>query len=218
MSDSGKSTYAPDPKPIKAQGQEMIGLHQPVEIAGEGTTASELDADQSPETATASSATPANKVIGVICSGDVAVYRDQVKTALERGLEQRPDAVWVCVEPKSDHMTHDVMLSLDIAPVVLPLCPRWKRTRRVRASWHEVWSGPDPDAWPTVSTEVVYDIRRTWRDAEMMLCDELIVFRKRTGSSPWRERKKWSDGNAGVHRNLFVVELGPEPVKRRASP
>lgn len=195
----------------------MIGLHQPVEIGGVA---------QQP---VSNPAPTQNKVIGVICSGDVAVYRDQVKTALERGLEQRPDAVWVCVEPKSDHMTHDVMLSLDIDPVVLPMIGSWRGTS---ICGHEDAEDDgknliccdcgatfpldeDEDDWQP-ETVLDYDLRRQWRDAEMMLCDELIVFHKRTGSSPWRDRKKWSDNNAGVHSNLFVVELGPEPVKKRA--
>lgn len=177
----------------------MIGLHQPVEIAPRLTpelrSQAQREGSEDSSQESAALACPSNnKVIGVICSGDVAVYRDQVKTALERGLEQRPDAVWVCVEPKSDRMTHDVMLSLGLDPVVLPMI----------------------DAWRTKDDEYGYDLRRQWRDTEMLLCDELIIFHKRTGSSPWRERKKWSDGNCGVHRNLFVVELGPEPAKRRA--
>jgi hypothetical protein len=139
----------------------------------------------------------------VICSGDVAVYRDDVKTTIERGHAQRPDAVWVCVEPKSDRMTHDVMLSLDIEPVVLPMADALRRKPR---TWRDVWKGNDPDAWPYDG----YDVRRLWRDYEMLLCDELIVFHKRTGNSPWRERYA-RKLELGIHRNLFVVELGAPP-------
>lgn len=132
-----------------------------------------------------------NKVIGVITSGDgIAVYRDEVKTAIERGIAQRTDAVWVCLEPKSDRMTHDVMVSLGIDPVVLPMIDAWKRK-------HD---------------EHGYDLRRIWRDNEMLhCCDELIVFHKRTSSSPWRDRAA-----SGLYEGrLFVVELGPEPIKKR---
>ena len=160
----------------------MRGLAQPVEIRGVAVATPE-------QSALPSDGAP-NKVIGVICSGDVAVHRDEVKSALERGLAQRPDAVWVCIEPKSDRMTHDVMLSLDIDPVVLPLCP----------------------AWQAKDDEHGYDMRRQWRDGEMLhLCDELIVFHKRTGNSPWRDRKKWGEANGGLNANLFVVELGTAP-------
>lgn len=135
--------------------------------------------------------TPSNKVIGVVCSGDVAVHRDQVKSALERGKEQRPDAVWVCFEPKSDRMTRDLMLSLDMDPVVLPLNEEWRRKRE----------------------EYGYDLRRTWRDLELLhCCDEIIVFHKRTGNSPWRERaadSRWEG-------KLFVVELGQEKPQKGA--
>jgi hypothetical protein len=52
-----------------------------------------------------------------------------------------------------------------------------------------------------------YDFRRVWRDLEMLsLCDELIVFHKRSSSSPWRDRDK-----SGLHTGkLVVVELGKE--------
>lgn len=162
----------------------MIGLSQPVSLAGSSSTERVESYADAPKVDT-----PSNKVIGVVCSGDVAVYRDDVQTAIRRGLEQRPDAVWVCIEPKSDRMTYDVMLSLDIDPVVLPMI----------------------ESWRTKDDDHGYDLRRQWRDTEMMLCDELIIFHKRTGNSPWRERKKWGDVNCGVHRNLFVVELGPAP-------
>ena len=122
-----------------------------------------------------------NKVVGVICAGDLAVERDTVKDTLAKGMTQRPDAVWVCLEPKSDRLTHDVMISLGLDPVVLPL----------------------NDAWRSRDERAPYDLRRQWRDLEMLaLCDELIVFHKRTSNSPWRDRARDS---------LFVVELGPEP-------
>lgn len=131
-----------------------------------------------------------NKVIGVACSGDIAVHRDQVKSALERGKEQRPDAVWVCFEPKSDRVTRDLMLSLDMDPVVLPLNEEWR-------SKHE---------------EHGYDLRRQWRDLELLhCCDEVIVFHKRTGNSPWRERAS----DARYAGKLFVVELGPEKSRAK---
>lgn len=146
------------------------------------------DGTRSPVTA------PSNKVIGVVCSGDLVVERDTVKETIRRGAEQRPDAVWVCIEPKSDRMTFDVMRSLDIDPVVLPMNPHWKG---------------ESNHWGRS-----FDERRTMRDCELLaLCDELIVFHKRTGNSPWRDRKKWGTAN-GVYENLFVVELGPEPNKR----
>jgi hypothetical protein len=136
-------------------------------------------------------ASPSNKVIGVVCSGDVAVHRDQVKSTLERGKAQRPDAVWVCFESKSDRMTRDLMLSLDMDPVVLPLNDGWR-------SRHE---------------EHGYDLRRTWRDLELLhCCDEVIVFHKRTGSSPWRERAS----DARYAGKLFVVELGQEKTRQKA--
>lgn len=154
----------------------LRGLSQPVEIRGGTAVAPQ-------------GASPSNKVIGVVCSGDVAVHRDQVKSALERGKEQRPDAVWVCFESKSDHMTRDLMLSLDMDPVVLPLNEEWR-------SKHE---------------EYGYDLRRTWRDLELLhCCDEVIVFHKRTGHSPWRERA----ADSRFAGRLFVVELGPEPKTR----
>lgn len=155
------------------------GLSQPVEIRG-GASADRIS----------SSAPPPNKVIGVVCSGDVAVHRDQVKSALERGKAQRPDAVWVCFESKSDRMTRDLMLSLDMDPVVLPLNEEWRRKRE----------------------EHGYDLRRMWRDQELLhCCDEVIVFHKRTGNSPWRERAA-SGRHAG---KLFVVELGPEKSRAK---
>jgi hypothetical protein len=135
------------------------------------------------------SAPAPNTVIGVLCSGDLAVHRDQIKDTIARGNEQRPDAVWVCIEPKSDRMTHDVMLSLDIEPVVLPMIEAWRRR-------HD---------------EHGYDLRRVWRDNELLhLCDELIVFHKRTGNSPWRDRAA-----SGLYEGrLFVVELGAAPKAR----
>jgi len=154
------------------------GLSQPVEIRGGQT----YGVGQAPY--------PSNKVIGIVCSGDVAVHRDQVKSALERGKAQRPDAVWVCFESKSDRMTRDLMLSLDMDPVVLPLNEEWR-------SKHE---------------EHGYDLRRQWRDLELLsLCDEVIVFHKRTGNSPWRERA----ADSRYAGKLFVVELGPVYMKDR---
>ena len=122
-------------------------------------------------------------VIGVICAGDLAVYRSTVKEALQRGLERHPDAVWVCIEPKSDRMTHDLLIGLDIEPVVLPM----------------------NDAWRSRDEDHGYDFRRLWRDLEMLhLCDELIIFHKRTASSPWRDRVK-----SGLYtRKLVVVDIG----------
>lgn len=133
-------------------------------------------------------------IIGVICSGDIAIHRDKVKQTLQYGLEQRPDAVWVCIEPKSDRMTHDVMLSLDIEPVVLPMNAAWRRK--------------DADG------KAILDLRRTWRDLEMlMLCDELVVFHKAAGNSPWRDRAA-SGRYAG---RLFLVELGEQKAKKSHS-
>jgi hypothetical protein len=134
-------------------------------------------------------ASPSNKVIGVVCSGDLAVHRDQVKTTLERGKEQRPGAVWVCFESKSDRMTRDLMLSLDMDPVVLPLNEEWR-------SRHE---------------EHGYDLRRTWRDLELLhCCDEVIVFHRASSSSPWRSR-----GDSGTYRGrLFLVEMGKAATRK----
>ena len=149
------------------------GLSQPVEIRG--------------RTSRVAAAPPSNKVVGVVCSGNVAAHRDQVKSALKRGKAQRPDAVWVCFEAKSDRMTRDVMLSLGMEPVVLPLNDEWR-------SKHE---------------EHGYDLRRIWRDMELLhCCDEVIVFHKREGNSPWRERAA-----SGLYDGLFVVELGPEKTR-----
>lgn len=169
------------------------GLAQPVELAlgdNAGGNCSRSE-DTSPcKVSTGQDSPPANKVIGVVCSGDIAVHRDKVKLALERGKAQRPDAVWVCFEAKSDRITHDLMLSLGLEPVVLPMTDTW----RVRHQEHG------------------YDLRRLWRDNELLqLCDELVVFHKRAGNSPWREKAKsglW-DGR------LFLVELGDEPKKVR---
>lgn len=164
---------------MDSSGACVRGLAQDVELRGASGVQIENRPDVSP-----------NKVIGVVTSGEgIAVYRDEVKTALERGIAARPDAVWVCLEPKSDRMTHDVMVSLGIDPVVLPMIDAWKRK-------HD---------------EHGYDLRRTWRDNEMLhCCDELIVFHKRTSSSPWRERAA-----SGLHAGkLFVVELGPAPKAR----
>lgn len=130
------------------------------------------------------------KVIGVICAGDLAVYRDEIKAALQRGLEQHPDAVWVCIESKSDRMTHGLMVSLGIEPVVLPLV----------------------DAWRSRDERAPYDLRRTWRDLEMgSLCDELVIFQKRSGNSPWRKR---SEQGA---KNLVLVEIGREKKQSKVS-
>lgn len=157
---------------------------------------------------------PPNKVIGVICSGDLAVHRDTVKSAIERGIEEHPGAVWVCLEAKSDRMTHDVMIALDLEPVVLPLIDHW-RVERKQLDWMPVWNGPDPDAWPKKRIKVtLFDGRRKWRDQEMLHgCDPLIVFQKKTGDSPWREMLKRKQ-ELGLHQNLFVVELGDERAKR----
>ena len=158
-----------------------------------------------------------------------------MKNSLERGKEQRPDAVWVCFESKSDRMTRDLMLSLDMDPVVLPLNDAWRyapKTPRLADTAATV--GPhtsigqspsgtgnslsgeskkkrDPGSSPGEARP--YDLRRTWRDLELLhCCDEVIVFHKRTGNSPWRERA--ADGRyAG---RLYVVELGSESKKRAA--
>ena len=148
----------------------MTGLAQPIEIQGHVVDVITPLAPDVP-------------VIGVICAGDLAVYRSTVKEALQRGLERHPDAVWVCIEPKSDRMTHDIMIGLDIEPVVLPM----------------------NDAWRSRDEDHGYDFRRLWRDLEMLhLCDELIIFHKRTASSPWRDRVK-----SGLYtRKLVVVDIG----------
>ena len=88
-------------------------------------------------------------------------------------------------------MTRDLMISLDMEPVVLPLNEEWR-------SKHE---------------EHGYDLRRTWRDPELLHCgDEVIVFHKRAGNSPWRA---WASDDRFAGR-LFVVELGLESAKRAA--
>lgn len=134
-------------------------------------------------------ATPAT-TIGVVCSGDVAVYRDDVKQALERGIAERPDAEWLCLTPKSDRLTHDLLVQLGVKPEVLELDSRFK-------------------------IEGGGDYRRAWRDGELLRrSDELIVFHKRAGHSPWREKKKWGEAN-GIYKHLFVIDLGPERVKKK---
>lgn len=187
------------------------GLAQSITLGSQGASRTECVGSYADSPKANPPGDPENKVIGVICAGDCAVHRDEVKNALERGTAQRQDAVWVCVEPKSDRMTHDVMMSLDMRPVVLPLIDPWRVQRSV-LDWHSVWSGPDPDAWPKKRVKTtLYDGRRTWRDLELLnCCDELIVFHKRTSSSPWRDRAA-----SGLYKGrLFVVELGPEPVKK----
>jgi hypothetical protein len=153
-----------------------VGLAQPIEIRGHVASAEALAEASALDTS----------VIGVICAGDLAVFRETVKQALQRGIEQRPEAVWVCIEPKSDRLTHDLMISLGIEPVVLPMVAVWQMKDDVPHT---------------------YDFRRVWRDLEMLsLCDELIVFHKRSSSSPWRDRDK-----SGLHTGkLVVVELGKE--------
>ena len=181
------------------------GLSQPVESGGDTRNPGTGQVRVPPASVSD------NKVIGVICSGDVAVHRDQVKAALERGVAQRPQAVWVCFEKKSDRMTYDVLLSLGVEPVVLPLLEWWRRKPRpVAGSWPcgRAWKKGEDGVWRLVDIPS-FDFRRTWRDAEMsLLCDELIVFHRRTGNSPWRERLA-----SGRYSKLFVVELGPEPKR-----
>lgn len=158
----------------------MIGLSQPVTLLGRGNGVTPEGGevsinDRSPH--------PKN-VIGVICSGNVAAYRDEVKRTIERGLAAHPEAVWVCVEAKSDRMTYDLLRSLGVDPVVLPLNPLWKIGR--------------------------YDGRRLMRDREILrLCDEVIVFHKRAGHSPWRDWKKWG-AQYDLYGHLYIVDLGPE--------
>lgn len=172
----------------------LRGLTQDVEITGavaqqqrQPDNGKSGNAAWRPGSVGIESDSPPYTVIGVICAGDLAVHRDKIKQALLRGLEQRPDAVWVCIEPKSDRMTHDVMISLDIDPVVLPMNDEWRRREH-------------------------YDLRRVWRDLEMLsLCDELIVFHKRASNSPWRDRIK-----SGLYDGrLFVVDLGKDSTKQR---
>lgn len=175
----------------------ILGLTQDVEIATVSKPSGEI---------VAQACSPEIKVIGVICSGDLSVHRDIVKQALQRGIEQRPDAVWVCIEPKSDRMTHDLMISLGIEPVILPLNDEWRR----RPSEGEVGGSPS-----AVDLSLQgYDFRRVWRDNEMlMLCDELIVFHKRSGNSPWRDRAA-----SGLYGDrLVVVELGKDKPKAKKS-
>lgn len=132
-------------------------------------------------------------MIGVVCSGALGAYRDEIKGFIEKGIAQRPNAVWVCLEPKSDRLTRDILLAANIRPVVLPL----------------------------IGKKGEVDGRRAWRDGEMLsLCDELVVFISRTSSSPWRDRataKPHERSKCRIHENLFLVELGatPKPKGRK---
>jgi hypothetical protein len=127
---------------------------------------------------------------------------------LARGLAQHPDAVWVCCEPKSDKLTRDVMLSLDIDPVVLPMNKSWLHRPGVRV-WPRGLEFVLDSRGVWTLRDMSYDLQRTWRDNELLhLCDELIIFHKRTGHSPWRDRLK-----TGMHPHLYVVELGEEKKK-----
>jgi hypothetical protein len=179
----------------------MRGLTQDVEIQGHVADVITPLAPECPS------------VIGVICAGDLAVFRDTIKQALKRGIAERPQAVWVCIEPKSDRLTHDLMISLGIEPVVLPMLDAWRRKDT---------SGSEA---PPVLTEAKqtgteadeqkpshYDFRRVWRDLEMLtLCEDLVIFHKRSGNSPWRDRAA-----SGLYGDtLVVVELGKDKPKSK---
>lgn len=195
----------------------LRGLSQPVQLAtregkafAEAISWNRSEGNPSQRATDQEATTASNKVVGVVCSGDVAVYRDQVKATIERGKTERPNAVWVCFEPKSDRMTHDVMVSLNIEPVVLPLNDAWRRKTRPKTTTDVMTSETPPRlAFQVIEVEVPgYDHRRGARDSEMLrLCDELVIFHKRTGSSPWRVRAE-----SDLYRDrLFVVELGEAP-------
>lgn len=172
----------------------MIGLAQPLQLRGRPA-----------EAYGPSMSTPINPVIGIICSGDLAVHRNEVKAAISRGLAERPDAVWVCIEPRSDRMTHDLMISLDIEPVVLPMNPAWKKSGGQEGIVNH-GAGEDGPQSADPAPVPSYDLRRQWRDLEMLhLCDELVIFHKASGSSPWRDRVK-----SGIYsQRLYLVEIGP---------
>lgn len=133
-----------------------------------------------------------NKVIGVVCSGQLAAHREEIKGFIEKGIAQRPGGVWVCIERKSDALTRDILISLGVEPVVLPLLSFWK--------------GEENDS------------RRVWRDGELLsLCDEVVVFLARTSNGPWRERaqaKPSERSQRRIHENLFLVELGAAPKRK----
>lgn len=109
-----------------------------------------------------------------------------VRNVVEKGVQNHPDAVWVVFE--TDHAARIVLTSLGIDHVLLPLNPWWKTT-------HGDW-------------------RRSMRDQELLLADEVVVFQREGAVTDWADRARKKD-EYGIHQHLYVVEVGAPKPKRR---
>ena len=102
----------------------------------------------------------------------------------ESSQESPGGSVWACAE------TDTVARSLLPDPVLLPLVPSWRLT--------------DP-----LTGKVSQDLRRIWRDCELLLlCSRVYVFQKAGAETQWTA---WRD--RGVYDGLTLIE-GPAPPKR----
>ena len=122
-----------------------------------------------------------NLSIGVIVSRNFE-DTEYAKDTIKRGMEKHPDAVWVRAD--TDRIVSHIYTELGIDPVVIPLLPYFKGE--------------------------TFDVRRVWRDTEMLLCDHLLVFQKEGSSGEWKERAA-----RGVHDCLHLIEHGAEKKKAR---
>lgn len=124
-----------------------------------------------------------NLSIGVIVSKSFDDH-DYVRDVIKRGVAANPDAVWVRID--TDGIVRDIFAELGIDAVVIGLNPYFKGQG--------------------------YDVRRVWRDTEMMLCDHLLVFQKQGAASAWSDRAR-----LGVHDCLRLIqerEHGAESKRR----
>lgn len=121
-----------------------------------------------------------NLSIGVIVSKRFDDHA-YVRDVIKRGMVAHPDAVWVRID--TDGIVRDIYTELGIDAVVIGLNPYFKGQG--------------------------YDVRRVWRDTEMMLCDHLLVFQKQGAASAWSDRAR-----LGVHDCLRLIEHGAESKRR----
>lgn len=136
---------------------------------------------------------PPKGVVGIVVAQNFPAP-ELIREKLEEGIARvAPETVWVMREaPKSNHavtVAWDVLHEHGVEPIQSPLVPFFVAKR----------------------DEHGYDLRRKWRDAELMsTCERIIVFHD-ASSNITAEWKKIEHSVA----KIFVIERGKKRIAAR---
>jgi hypothetical protein len=155
--------------------------------------------------------------IGIVCVGLPAKLAENERTINQRIaklLHRYPEAIFVCLERKSDRFTQDALEMFGVTPTVLHMDESWRRVETVKVAGEFQGKQYEPGDKVTL-----YDHRKQMRDSELVrVCDRVLVFAPRGSSGHWQDFVKKAAAKRerfpSWPQTVFLAEYGEAPPKK----